>query len=80
MDVAVELLTATAAAPAVRPLVVDLDGTLIRSDLLIETAFAELGRQPLSGFRLLRALISGKAALKHLLAETAEFDPATLPL
>lgn len=79
MDVAVELLTATAAAPAVRPLVVDLDGTLIRSDLLIETAFAELGRQPLSGFRLLRALISGKAALKHLLAETAELDPATLP-
>ena len=40
MDVAVELLTATAAAPAARPLVVDLDGTLIRSDLLIETAFA----------------------------------------
>ena len=79
MDVAVELLTATAAAPAARPLVVDLDGTLIRSDLLIETAFAELGRQPLSGFRLLRALISSKAALKHLLAETAEFDPATLP-
>ncbi|HVL72195.1 MAG TPA: hypothetical protein VM434_09950, partial [Beijerinckiaceae bacterium] len=31
-----------------RPLVVDLDGTLVRSDLLIETAFAELGRRPLS--------------------------------
>src|SRR3712207_157358 len=29
-----------------RPLVVDLDGTLIASDLLIETAFSELGRRP----------------------------------
>ena len=79
MDVAVELLAAPAAASAARPLVVDLDGTLIRSDLLIETAFAELGRRPLSGFRLLRALAAGKAALKHLLAETADLDPATLP-
>ncbi|QKK19615.1 hypothetical protein [Rhizobium indicum] len=28
-----------------RPLVVDLDGTLIRSDLLIETAFSEVRRR-----------------------------------
>nr|WP_193557346.1 UbiA family prenyltransferase [Microvirga pakistanensis] len=62
-----------------RPLVVDLDGTLIASDLLIETAFSELGRRPHSLIGMLRALASGKAALKHRLAEPVDFDPRTLP-
>jgi 4-hydroxybenzoate polyprenyltransferase len=62
-----------------RPLVVDLDGTLVRSDLLIETAFAEIARNPLSLLALCRTLILGKAALKHRLAESAEFDPSVLP-
>jgi hypothetical protein len=30
-----------------KPLVVDLDGTLVRSDLLVESAFAHLGHDPL---------------------------------
>jgi 4-hydroxybenzoate polyprenyltransferase/phosphoserine phosphatase len=62
-----------------RPLVVDLDGTLVRSDLLIETAFSELGRRPHSLLDMLSALLHGKAALKHRLAEPVDFDPATLP-
>ncbi len=62
-----------------RPLVVDLDGTLVRSDLLIETAFAELGRRPLSLYDILCALARGKAALKHRLCEPLDFDPAALP-
>src|SRR5687768_3715493 len=62
-----------------RPLVVDLDGTLIASDLLIETAFSELGRRPHSLVDMLRALTRGKAALKHRLAEPADFDPGALP-
>ena len=62
-----------------RPLVVDLDGTLLRSDLLIETAFAELSRRPLALLELVSALKQGKAALKHRLATTAVFDPAVLP-
>jgi 4-hydroxybenzoate polyprenyltransferase/phosphoserine phosphatase len=62
-----------------KPLVVDLDGTLVRSDLLIETAFAEIARNPLSLLALCRTLIRGKAALKHRLAESAEFDPSVLP-
>lgn len=61
------------------PLVVDLDGTLIRSDLLIETLFTELGRQPSSIFGLVPALFSGRAAFKHRLAETAPLDVAGLP-
>jgi 4-hydroxybenzoate polyprenyltransferase/phosphoserine phosphatase len=62
-----------------RPLVVDLDGTLIASDLLIETAFSELGRRPHSLVDMLRALSRGKAALKHRLSEPVDFNPATLP-
>jgi 4-hydroxybenzoate polyprenyltransferase len=62
-----------------QPLVVDLDGTLIASDLLIETAFSELGRRPHALVEMLAALKRGKAALKHRLAEPADFDPSTLP-
>ncbi|HZH51871.1 MAG TPA: hypothetical protein VEZ16_08315, partial [Microvirga sp.] len=62
-----------------RPLVVDLDGTLVASDLLIETAFSELGRRPQALLGLCAALSRGKAALKHRLAEPADFDPSTLP-
>lgn len=66
-------------APDARPLVVDLDGTLVKSDLLIETAFSELGQRPHSVLGMLRALLRGKAALKHRLSEPASFDPAALP-
>lgn len=61
------------------PLVVDLDGTLLRSDLLIESAFAELGRSPTSIAAMIAALWQGKAALKALLAERQQLDPASLP-
>lgn len=61
------------------PLVVDLDGTLIMSDLLIETAFSELGRRPSSLLDMLRALARGKAALKHRLAEPSSLDLSSLP-
>lgn len=62
-----------------RPLVVDLDGTLVRTDLLLETAFAELGRRPQSIIDMVVALRAGKAALKHRLAEPYDFDPSILP-
>lgn len=62
-----------------RPLVVDLDGTLVKSDLLIETAFCEFARRPQSVFDMVKALLSGKAALKQRLSEPADFDPAILP-
>jgi hypothetical protein len=59
--------------------VVDLDGTLIASDLLIETVFSELGRRPHSLFEMLVALSRGRAALKDHLAAPDAFDPALLP-
>ncbi len=61
------------------PLVVDLDGTLVASDLLIETAFSELGRRPQSLVDMVQALSQGKAALKHRLAAPADFNPDVLP-
>ena len=51
------------------PLVVDLDGTLIRSDLLVESAFAHLGHDPSRIFSLFLASTRGKAALKAQIAE-----------
>ena len=61
------------------PLVVDLDGTLIRSDVLIESAFAYLGQDPLRIGGLLSALARGKAALKARIAARTEIDVSALP-
>ncbi|MFS2004728.1 UbiA family prenyltransferase [Duganella sp. CT11-25] len=61
------------------PLVVDLDGTLLRSDLLVESALAFARAQPLRALAPLAWLGGGKAALKQRLAEAAEIDVATLP-
>jgi 4-hydroxybenzoate polyprenyltransferase/phosphoserine phosphatase len=61
------------------PLVVDLDGTLIRSDLLWESLVLFLKRHPLQAWRLPFWLLRGKAAFKESLASRVEFDPAALP-
>lgn len=61
------------------PLVVDLDGTLLRSDLLIEAAFRRLGSDPAAVFGMMRALKTGKAALKHFLCDDADCGAETLP-
>ena len=61
------------------PLVVDLDGTLIRSDLLVESFLALLGVDPLAAVRALSRLPAGKAAFKAAVADAAVIDVATLP-
>jgi hypothetical protein len=61
------------------PLVVDLDGTLIQPDLLIETFFGELCRRPPAILDLLPAFLAGKAAFKQRLAAKASLDVANLP-
>jgi 4-hydroxybenzoate polyprenyltransferase/phosphoserine phosphatase len=63
-----------------RPLVVDLDGTLIKSDLLIESFFVVLSKQPLKALAALTALGRGKAAFKAQLAADAVIDCEALPL
>ncbi len=67
------------AYPGARPLVVDLDGTLVQGDLLIELAFAYLGRNPLRIFSLLANLFQGKAALKAHIASATALDVERLP-
>lgn len=61
------------------PLVVDLDGTLIRADMLVESALRLLRDRPLDMLRLPAWLAQGKAALKRRLAQRTGFDPASLP-
>ncbi len=63
----------------VPPLVVDLDGTLIQTDLLLESLFAYLGAHPFRILSLASALSHGKAALKAEIARYAAIDPARLP-
>ena len=60
-------------------LVVDLDHTLLKSDMLFESFWSAIGRDWRNPFRSLLALTRGRAALKRYLAETAEVDVATLP-
>jgi 4-hydroxybenzoate polyprenyltransferase len=63
-----------------RPLVVDLDGTLIRSDVLIESGFAYLKSAPLRFYQPLVWLArGGKPALKAGLAENTNVDVTVLP-
>jgi 4-hydroxybenzoate polyprenyltransferase len=61
------------------PLCVDLDGTLIRSDLLVESALALLSRNPLSIFSMLGWLMRGKAHLKREIANRVTLDAQYLP-
>ncbi len=68
-----------ASGPGGVPLVVDLDGTLIRSDLLVESFLSLLSERPLEALRRLGALRRGKAAFKAALAEHALIDAPTLP-
>ncbi len=68
--------TAPTPSPA---LCIDLDGTLLRSDMLYESVLALLARNPFYLFMLPLWLLRGKAALKHAIAIRAELDPAALP-
>jgi 4-hydroxybenzoate polyprenyltransferase len=61
------------------PLCVDLDGTLIRSDLLLESLMLLLKRNPLYLFLAPFWLLQGKSAFKSQIARRVELDPAALP-
>jgi len=61
------------------PLCIDLDGTLIRSDLLVESSIALLRRNPLYLLSFAVWLMRGKAHLKREIAERTSIDVATLP-
>lgn len=60
-------------------LVVDLDGTLVRTDLLFESYFASITQGLRHHFSTVKALFRGKAALKSYLAEANTVDHTVLP-
>ena len=62
-----------------RPLCIDLDGTLLRSDLLLESTLALLARRPWLLLALPFWLLGGKARLKRAIAARVAIDPAQLP-
>jgi 4-hydroxybenzoate polyprenyltransferase/phosphoserine phosphatase len=61
------------------PLVVDMDGTLLRSDTLVENWLAVLRRRPLAAIRSPLLLFRGKAHFKAELAALAEIDVTRIP-
>lgn len=65
-----------AALPA---LCVDLDGTLVKSDTLVDSTLALARQRPAALLRLPGWLLQGKAALKRHLTSNVELDVAHLP-
>jgi 4-hydroxybenzoate polyprenyltransferase/phosphoserine phosphatase len=61
------------------PLCVDLDGTLINSDVLFESILLLLKRNPLYLLRMLAWLVKGKASFKAQVATRVAVNPAALP-
>ncbi len=70
----------TSRASDALPLCVDLDGTLVRSDLLLEAALRLIRQRPwLLVLLPLWLLRGGRAGLKREVARRVRLDPATLP-
>ena len=61
------------------PLVVDLDGTLIKTDSLAESFFSLMRQNPLYVFLLPLWLLRGKAFLKRQISQRAILDVSLLP-
>jgi 4-hydroxybenzoate polyprenyltransferase/phosphoserine phosphatase len=61
------------------PLIVDLDGTLIHTDMLHESALRATRERPFDVLRMPLWLMRGKAVLKDRLASRSSFDAALLP-
>ena len=62
-----------------KPLIVDLDGTLVATDTLHELLLELAGRQPYALPKAALALARGRAGFKAAMAEMARLDPAALP-
>src|SRR6516164_465669 len=61
------------------PLVVDLDGTLIKTDLLVESVCSLLRQEPLALMALPIWLLQGRAHLKREIAQRVQLDPTLFP-
>lgn len=62
-----------------QPLVIDLDGTLVQTDMLVESGLYLLRHTPLTLLTAPFWLLNGKSVLKAELASRFAFDPGHLP-
>ncbi len=62
------------------PLAVDLDGTLLKTDVFFESLASALFRKPLRALGALSGAVFGRARMKQTMAELAPLDVATLPM
>lgn len=70
---------AAEASALVGPLVVDLDGTLLRTDLFQEAAVGLAVRRPIAFLGVVAKSWQSKAGLKRQLHDRVAIDPETLP-
>jgi 4-hydroxybenzoate polyprenyltransferase len=61
------------------PLCVDLDGTLVKSDTLIDSLLVLLRARPLKALALPSMVLKGKAAFKAYVTDSVSLDVAHLP-
>lgn len=71
--------SASKTASTLVPLAVDLDGTLLKTDLFLESTIALLKKNPAFLFMLVAWLIRGKACAKREVAKRVSLDIAALP-
>ncbi|MEL6364783.1 MAG: UbiA family prenyltransferase [Pseudomonadota bacterium] len=79
MDDGAEIAGGARLDPGVRQVYVDLDGTLVRTDMFVESAFRLLKKNPLNAVLILLWLLRGRAFAKAEIARRVEIDPALLP-
>ena len=63
-----------------KPLVLDVDGTFLRTDMLLECFWAGLGRDPLATLRASATMLGHPARLKAELAGIADLRTDQLPV
>jgi len=65
---------------SILPLAVDVDGSLLKTDLLLESFWAALGRQPVACLLVVFRYMLNRPMLKKQLAALARLDVSLLPL
>ncbi|MDQ7079615.1 MAG: UbiA family prenyltransferase [Paracoccaceae bacterium] len=63
-----------------KPLVLDVDGTFLKTDLLFESFWAALGRKPIACLKAVLRNLGNRAALKRELAELSSLRVELLPV
>ena len=74
-----EVAEATRASAPSLPLCVDLDGTLVKSDTLVDTVLVLARQSPVTVLRFPQWIAQGKASFKRRVSSLAELDVQRLP-